>query len=174
MKIYVMRHGTTNWNEKGIVQGRSQNRLSEEGKKLAEQSAEKYKNKQIDVIFTSPLMRTMQTTNFMNKYHNCKIIKDERLIEIDQGIFTGRKKADLTEEELKLKNLKSKACKMENYDEVFERVSKFLNYLKETSFENVLIVTHNCVTLNIEHILTGEKILDIKNYANAEVREFVV
>ena len=169
-----MRHGTTNWNEKGIVQGRSQNRLSEEGKKLAEQSAEKYKNKQIDVIFTSPLMRTMQTTNFMNKYHNCKIIKDDRLIEIDQGIFTGRKKADLTEEELKLKNLKSKACKMENYDEVFERVSKFLNYLKKTSFENVLIVTHNCITLNIEHILTGKKILDIKNYANAEVREFVV
>ena len=43
----------------------------------------------------------MQSANIMNKYHQLKIIKDERIIEIDKGIFTGRKKASLTEEEKK-------------------------------------------------------------------------
>ena len=102
MKIYVMRHGTTVWNEKGITQGHTNNRLSKKGKILTEEVALKYKNINFDIIFCSPLMRTVQTANIMNKYHNSKIVKDSRLIEIDQGIFTGRSKYDLTEEEKRL------------------------------------------------------------------------
>ena len=75
MKIYVLRHGTTFWNEEGRTQGRRQNKLSENGKKLAELTAEKLKDKQIDIVYASPLMRTMQTANIVNKYHNAKIIK---------------------------------------------------------------------------------------------------
>ncbi|MBO7527954.1 MAG: histidine phosphatase family protein [Clostridia bacterium] len=39
MNLYVLRHGTTVWNEKGITQGRSQNRLSKSGYKLVENVA---------------------------------------------------------------------------------------------------------------------------------------
>ena len=99
MNLYIMRHGTTGWNEKGITQGRSQNRLSKEGKFLAQKQAEKFKNVKFDVIFSSPLMRTMQTANIMNAFHGVKIVKDERLTEIDQGIFTGRHKDSLSSEE---------------------------------------------------------------------------
>ena len=92
MKIYVMRHGKTNWNENGTIQGRSNNRLSNNGKAVVEEVALKQKDTKFDIIFCSPLMRTMQTANIMNQYHNVKILKDERLIEIEQGIFTRRKK----------------------------------------------------------------------------------
>lgn len=34
MKVYVMRHGTTIWNENGITQGHTNNRLSQKGKSL--------------------------------------------------------------------------------------------------------------------------------------------
>ncbi len=40
-------------------------------------------------------MRTMQTTNIMNKYHNAKIIRDSRIIEVDEGIYTKQKKINL-------------------------------------------------------------------------------
>ena len=83
MKVYIMRHGTTVWNEKNITQGRSQNRLSVSGKQLVEKVAKQNSALKIDVIFSSPLMRTMQTANIMNKYHNVPILKDERLTEID-------------------------------------------------------------------------------------------
>ena len=33
MNLYIMRHGTTTWNEKGITQGRSNNKLSKKGNK---------------------------------------------------------------------------------------------------------------------------------------------
>ena len=73
-----MRHGTTVWNEKGITQGRSSNMLSQSGKALTEQAANMLKDVQIDVIFASPLMRTMQTANIINKYHIACLSKTKR------------------------------------------------------------------------------------------------
>ena len=132
MKIYVMRHGTTVWNEKGITQGHSQNRLSYDGKLLAEDTAKKFMNVKFDIIFASPLMRTMQTANIMNKYHNIKILKDERLIEINQGIFTGRHASSLTENEKSLKAVRSKDCGMESFQEVYARLKIFIDDIKNT------------------------------------------
>ena len=88
MKLYIMRHGTTVWNEKEIIQGFSKNRLSKSGKLLVEKQAVKHKNTNFDLIIASPMMRTMQTANIMNKFHGIKIVKDDRLREIDQGVFT--------------------------------------------------------------------------------------
>ena len=117
MKVYVMRHGTTVWNEKGIIQGRSNNRLSQNGKILTEEVSQKYKDTKFDIIFCSPLMRTMQTANIMNKWHNVKIIKDERLIEINQGIFAKRLKASLTNIEKQQRQNREKSCGMEKYED---------------------------------------------------------
>ena len=135
-----MRHGLTVWNEKGITQGRSNNRLSKNGIELTKQTALNLKNIKFDVIFCSPLFRTVQTANIINKYHNCKVIKNEKLIEIDQGIFTGRKYITLTEQEKQLKNSKSKQCGMESYNEVFNRISDFVFFIKycETASAHIL------------------------------------
>lgn len=179
MNIYVMRHGTTVWNEKGITQGRTNNRLSASGKELTEKVAKKYQNTKIDIIFTSPLMRTMQTSNIMNKYHNAKIVKDERLVEIDQGIFTGKSKFDLTDEQFKLKNARDKSCKMESYESVYRRVQNFIADLKANYTENVLVITHNVNASLIEDILLNIEV-DFENgehlrrFENAEVKCFKV
>jgi probable phosphoglycerate mutase len=140
MKVYVMRHGTTVWNERGITQGRTNNRLSKQGKLLTEEVARKYKDINFDVIFASPLMRTMQTANIINKYHGAKIIKDERLIEIDQGIFSGKGKNEITEEEKKLKFARAKECGMESYQSVYERIANFVQELKQNkkAFRNIM------------------------------------
>ena len=99
MNLYVMRHGRTNWNEKGIIQGRRNNMLSKTGKEQVENTAQMYKDVKFDVIICSPIKRTMQTANIVNKYHNVKIIKDEDIIEVDQGDFAGRLNSSLTEQE---------------------------------------------------------------------------
>ena len=129
MRIYVMRHGKTVWNEKGIIQGRSNNRLSQNGKIMTQEVSLKYKDTKFDVIFCSPLMRTMQTANIMNKYHNVKIIKDERLIEIDQGIFSRRLKFALTNVENEQRQNRDESCSMEKFESVYERTKDFLEYL---------------------------------------------
>lgn len=180
MKVYVMRHGTTVWNEKGITQGRSRNRLSEKGKTLVLDAALKFKDVSFDIIFASPLMRTVQTANIMNRYHSAKIIKDNRLIEIDQGIFTGRRKDSLTKEERDLKFARSGDCGLESYESVYERTLSFVNELKNNSkFENVLIVTHNVNASLMEQILKGVNVdlgcrAHLRCFNNADVKFFEI
>lgn len=180
MNLYVMRHGTTVWNEKGITQGRSNNRLSKKGIELTKKSALNFKNQKIDVIITSPLMRTIQTANIVNKYHNAKILKDELLIEIDQGIFTGRISKSLSKEELVLKKTRSKLAKMESYENCFQRAKSFITTIKQKyNYQNVLVITHNCVATFIENILLKKPINfnDAKflvNFNNAEIKKFQI
>lgn len=179
MRIYVMRHGTTVWNEKQITQGRSQNRLSKNGKVLAEEASKKIEGVNFDVIFCSPLMRTMQTANIINKKHKVKIIKDERLTEIDQGVFTGRGKNQISESDAILKNSRSEKCKMESYSSVLLRVQNFLQFLKTTKYNTVFIVTHNvtaslisCVCEKIPVDFNNNK--HLRNFDNAEIKMFEI
>ena len=177
MKVYVMRHGTTVWNEKGIIQGHCANRLSKNGKTLVASVAEKFKNEKFDVIFSSPLMRTMQTANIMNATHKAKIIKDKRLIEVDKGIFTARAKETLTKEEILLREQNDKSCKMESYENVFSRTMDFLEFLKKQQYSSVLIVTHGIVATMLSDVLEGKKIdfndsKKLSRFANAEVKSF--
>ena len=176
MKVYVLRHGTTVWNEEGRTQGRRQNKLSVSGKKLAEQTAEKLKNEKIDVIYASPLMRTMQTSNIVNTYHNAKIVKSELLTEVDQGIFSGRLYRTLTEEEKQLKKERHPSTKMETLEQAFERTKEFVEtILKKETHENVMIVTHNNICSILEWIFKGvspdlSDRSQMNMFGNAEVR----
>lgn len=177
MNLYIMRHGTTVWNEKGIIQGRSKNRLSLTGVSEVQEQAKKFTQTKFDIIISSPLMRTMQTANIMNKFHNVKIIKDERLIEIDKGIFERRLKKSLTEEEKILHRKRDKSCGMESGKEVFARSKDFVNYLKTLNFDNVLVVTHQGNATMIENIILHGN-FDFENlqltFKNAEIKCFKV
>ena len=154
MEIYIVRHGTTVWNEKKRTQGRVNNRLSKNGKEKAKILAKKLKDICFDYIFSSPLLRSVQTANLINKYHNNKIIKDKRLTDIDQGIFTGRYFNSLTKEELVLKKSKAKSCNMETLEEMYFRIKPFFNEIVEKyKDKTVLIVTHSGVASFLEKMI---------------------
>lgn len=120
-------------------------------------------------------MRTMQTANLMNKYHNAKIIKDERLIEKNQGIFTGRHKKSFTEEEKLLRKRRDASCGMENYESVFNRAKEFfLELIQKNAYDNILIVTHATQARLLEKIILNEDIdfsnhTDLHDFKNAEI-----
>lgn len=175
-----MRHGRTVWNEKHICQGRSQNRLSKTGKLQTEEQAEKFKNVKIDLIFTSPLMRTMQTTNIINKFHNAKVIRDARIIEVDQGIFTGKSKDKLTDEEKFEINKSKENNKMETYEEIYNRTLDFLNDLRKNyKDKKILVVTHGMIASYIEKIgkrdgLNKNELKNYSNFLNAEIKKIII
>ncbi len=180
MKIYVMRHGTTIWNEKGIVQGRSNNRLSNNGVVEVENASKEHKKSQFDIIFCSPLMRTKQTARIMNQYHNVEIVYDERLTEIDKGIFTGRRKKDFVPEEEYQRSVLDPKCKMETSEKVMDRCRNFyLDLVKNCDKQTVLIVTHAGVATRLESLILKKEFVyldkkDKKNYKNAEIRQFSI
>ena len=153
------------------------NRLSKKGKQEVELVAKKYKEIKFDVIYASPMMRTMQTANIMNRYHNLKIIKYDRLMELDQGIFTGKVKARLSPEEKIQRISRNPNCGMESYESAFTRTKDFADFLKTLNFKNILVVSHNINTSCLENILT-KQLTDFKTpstmnkFKNADIKQF--
>lgn len=177
MNIFLMRHGVTIWNEKGITQGHTQNHLSQTGIIKTIKTAEKFKDEKFDIIICSPLKRAFQTAQIMNKYHNVKILKDNRIIDTDQGIFSRRKYSSLTLKEKEEKRLRTKQTKMESYESVIKRVTNFINSIKiNYPYNNILIVTHNYIATFIEMILSNKEInikddQSLKNFEPSQIKK---
>ena len=176
MNLYVMRHGRTCWNEKGIIQGHSNNRLSKTGKEQVREVALAHKNTKFDIIVCSPLARTVQTANIMNKFHNVKIVKDARIVEINQGKFSGRKRNSMSEEERVLQQKRLKENGQETFEEIDARIKNFFDNVKnDYPFENVLVVTHDICAAIIEYFVFDQKVgFDKIRFDNAQMKKFEI
>ncbi|MBN1375296.1 MAG: histidine phosphatase family protein [Dehalococcoidia bacterium] len=90
IKLYLIRHGETTWNQQRIIQGSgSDTDLSETGKAQAEKLGLKLQDVPLSAIYSSPLKRAMDTAGAIGRYHNLKIISDPGLMEVHVGEFEG-------------------------------------------------------------------------------------
>ena len=89
MKLYIMRHGTTDWNEARRIQGNSNTSLNEAGRKIARESSEGMKDIPFDHIYSSPLDRAYETAVIVRRDRDIPIVKDDRLKEVCFGIDEG-------------------------------------------------------------------------------------
>jgi len=146
-KYYILRHGQAISNVKDIVScwpEKFKNPLTKVGKETIKESVQSLKDKNIDFIFYSPLLRTKMSAAIAGKVLKVKPKTDKRLREIGFGIFNNRPlermwKYFKTEEE----RIKSRPPKGENYEEILERMSSFLKDVdKKYESRNVLIVSH--------------------------------
>lgn len=91
MRIYLVRHGQTNYNLKRLVQGRIDEPLNKTGIKQAKQTGQLIKqlNFKFDKIVSSPLSRAFETAYLIAKKNNYKdnIILDNLLVERDFGKY---------------------------------------------------------------------------------------
>jgi bisphosphoglycerate-dependent phosphoglycerate mutase family 1 len=90
-KIYLFRHGRTEYNVKGMFTGHNHTKLTWKGKVDARKVARKLKNKKFQVAFYTSLPRSKETLNYVLKFHpECKkFIIDDRIIERSYGILQG-------------------------------------------------------------------------------------
>ena len=71
MKLYVIRHGQTNWNLKGIIQGQKDIELNDKGINEARKAKDEFNSLKIDLIMCSPLKRAKETvSSFINYIFN--------------------------------------------------------------------------------------------------------
>ena len=94
MKLYIARHGETAWNVENKVSGRTDVPLTEKGLEQAKLLAQNATGKGIEVILASPLLRARQTAQAVSEAIGVPIEIDERLIELDFGIFEGMPRTD--------------------------------------------------------------------------------
>ncbi len=63
--IYIIRHGQTELNSKRVLQGRSDYPLNEIGIQQAKEAAEKLQGITFDTVYSSPLIRALQTAKII-------------------------------------------------------------------------------------------------------------
>jgi broad specificity phosphatase PhoE len=96
MKLILTRHGETEENKLGIMQGHMPGKLSGLGIEQAKRLALRLKEERIDFIYSSDLARASDTAKAIAKYHpNTPIEFVEELRERDLGEFQGKKKVIL-------------------------------------------------------------------------------
>jgi len=157
MRIYVIRHGETNANKNGVLQGTSNWPLNDYGIELAEITGTNMKGIKFDACFSSPLERAKQTAEIILKNsgnNNVDINYDTRIQEMCMGIYEGKKfKPDELEVPLIKMLLFAKNAFLcgrfkggESARDVCKRTQEFLKDLSNKKYENVLVSTHGCAT----------------------------
>ena len=91
MLLYIVRHGETDWNKAGKVQGRTDIPLNERGRYLAEATAEGMKDVRIDFCYTSPLIRAKETAQIILGEREIPLVEEKRIEEICFGKCEGMK-----------------------------------------------------------------------------------
>ena len=89
MKLYIVRHGQTDYNIDNKVCGISDVELTSLGKQQAKMASEQLKDISLDMIFASPLQRAHETAKIINENHQLEIKIDSRIQEINFGKFEG-------------------------------------------------------------------------------------
>lgn len=149
--IYVVRHGQTDMNIEGRLQGRKGVPLNKTGIQQVEQLREQLAEVEFDVVYSSPQERAIQTAEIAT---GMKAHIDARLDVYDLGEAEG-----LTKNEVKLKNgvpdpqfYKG----MEDGNEYIQRIFAFMEDLEKSCKNlNVFISGHQCTTGAIEAYFHG-------------------
>ncbi len=176
MKLLVVRHGRTDWNDQGKIQGCADIELNQTGINQAKETAKKLQNEKIDLIIASPLIRTKQTAQIINEGRNIDIIYDERVRERDFGEFEGLKRDEFDYFGYWTYSKNYKYEKAENIQDFFKRIFGFLDDIKEKyKDKTVLLVSHAGVSTAIKYYfeeLPKENEMTSGRLNNCEVREY--
>lgn len=176
MKLYIIRHGQTEWNITHKIQGKTDIPLNEEGRRQAEEARKLFNNIDIDLIICSTLDRAKETCRIINKDKNIPVIYDERICERNFGVFEGADINNVDFDELIKYRLNKKIENGESVQQFFNRIYSFLNELESTyKDEKILLVTHGGVSRAINCYFYGipedENIKDLM-INNCEIKEY--
>src|SRR5690554_4521335 len=89
MKIYLTRHGQTEWNVIGKLQGWGNSNLTEKGIENAKRLSQRLKEVNFDYVYSSPQQRALDTAKLIRGDRNIEINVLDDLREIGFGSWEG-------------------------------------------------------------------------------------
>lgn len=161
--LYIMRHGRTDWNREHRLQGHSDIPLNDEGRRMAAQARERYKDLSFDICYCSPLARARETAEIFLQGTDTLVVPDERLIEMGFGSCEGIAQSELTPEHPVTILFEDPVHYVpvsdgESFEELYARTGDFLKQTAEPLVregKNVLIVGHGAMNCSIIGQLRG-------------------
>lgn len=149
LTLYVVRHGETVWNREKRMQGRLDSDLTVKGKQDALLLGERLRDIDFKRIISSPSKRTLHTAELVKGTKPVQVETDERLLEIDLGVWQGHIESDIKKrnpEEFDAywnQPASYESDGGESFLDVKDRIEDFLTDLEKTTPSgDVLVVTH--------------------------------
>lgn len=173
--LYIMRHGRTDWNELYKLQGRTDIPLNDNGRAMAREAAERYKDIHLDVCFCSPLVRARETAELFLAGRGIEIITDDRLKEMSFGKYEGTQNCysipDCPVNVLFKTPEEYKGVEDgETLEELFQRTGEFLRdkvYPLLEEGKDVVIIGHGAMNCSI---LCQVKQIPVKDFWKAGIK----
>ncbi len=162
--LYILRHGRTDWNAIKKLQGQVDIPLNDEGRAMAKEAADKYRDVRFDICFCSPLVRAVETAKILLSGRNVPVEYDDRLKEISFGDNEGLEYPKLPEGHCIRTFFLDPAGYVpaaggESVDDLIKRTASFLDervYPLIDEGKSVLIVGHGAmnssIILNVKHL----------------------
>lgn len=181
MRVVILRHGTTELNKQGMIQGSNVDPdLSKEGRAYAEKAAKNFDPSQFDAVYASPLNRAQQTARIFVG-DKTPIITDKRIEELSYGSWDGKSSLEYRKKHpdafnskgLINDNIYKYASDVEKREDFRKRIAAFFDDLyKEHANDTVLVVCHGVVSRMIcAHFLTNGDIKYFDQMQNCGLAE---
>ncbi|MBB4080342.1 putative phosphoglycerate mutase [Lewinella aquimaris] len=165
MKIYIVRHGETDYNLNGIVQGSGvDSSLNETGREQARHFHDKYKNEGFELVITSGLRRTQETVQgFIDDGIPWEVHPE--ITEMSWGEHEG--KSGTPESIAEFNAIKrgwsegaidGRVGGGESARELSTRLQRFIDHLPDRPESKILICSHGRAMCGLVTLLLGEHI----------------
>ncbi len=152
--FYIVRHGETEWNVSGIIQGQLDSQLTVRGLQQAQETAQELREIPFDAIFSSDLLRAKRTAEIIKLNRQLAIVTKKALRERTFGDYDGKSAEEYKKE---TKHLFEKYQQLseqeqwkfkftEGYESDEKLLSRFITFIREIAIafpnKTILVVTH--------------------------------
>jgi broad specificity phosphatase PhoE len=176
-KLYIVRHGKTDWNNKHFLQGSIDIEMNNDGIEEVKQLANTINLNDMDLCLCSPLVRARKTAEILVN-NKIPIIYDDLLKERNFGDYEGQK----TDYDLMVKQwnykLNDSSHNIESVHDCLKRANILLNKIKKNyPNKSILLVTHGSFMKALHYNIIGyNKNTDFLSFnpENATLYEYIL
>ncbi len=152
-RIYLVRHGTTEWNREEIFRGRAECPLDESGLAEARATGAYFEGVGIDLIYTSPLSRAGETARIIGEGRGLQVVPDPAFIDLDFGEWQGLPLREVRERYPDLYRIwreRPQDARFPGGETLAEATSRawerLLGIIAECPEKTIIIVSHRVIT----------------------------
>lgn len=181
MKLIFIRHGQTDWNVQGKIQGSYDSELNDTGIKQAMKLSKKLLslNYRFSKIYSSPQKRALKTAEILSKSSNVDYVSMKDLQEMNMGKWEGLSWSEVEDKypneykEWYLNRRYTNTPDGESYQDMLERVLKAINKIINENNDDVVIVSHSAVIMCLQCYVTNTPFNDMLKFKtpNANITE---
>lgn len=166
MKVTLVRHGLTEYNQNRRIQGFSDIQLNATGIEQAEYARDFLADDTFDVIYSSPLSRAYKTAEIINEKHDINIITHDKLKEQNFHDFEGKYVSEIIKDypEGNLPGIESIEALSVRTKEALDDIYRHMDY-----GAHVLITAHSRTIKAILHHFNSEIDIEMMPLENCSV-----